>query len=139
MNIRAPLSFPSKLYTDCAVCGDGYTPGIEYSCNKCTGATRIFSLGIGAAILIVGVFVLVMVLSALVRVEACSEQESKNAITSKWEQKINSCRSSIAKAIPLTAIKVVLVVWQIVTQVCPIPCARGNYCRLNFENGSKPS
>lgn len=36
---------------------------------------------------------------------------------SSWNKRVFTCRDRIIKAVPLTAIKIVLVSWQIVTQV----------------------
>lgn len=37
---------------------------------------------------------------------------------SSWENRLQSYRNRLVEAIPLTAIKIVLVAWQIITQVC---------------------
>ena len=34
-------------------------------------------------------------------------------------RRFSSCRASIAQIIPFTAIKIVVTVWQIISQVCP--------------------
>ena len=37
---------------------------------------------------------------------------------SSWMRKCTSCRASIAEIVPSTAIKIVVTVWQIISQVC---------------------
>lgn len=42
-------------------------------------------------------------------------------VLGNWERKFQNARALVAKIIPLTALKMVVVVWQIVTQVCTYP------------------
>ena len=67
------------------------------------------------AILIVAVLVVAVVIADLVTVVAVEDQD--NATPTTWKSRIHSCRSRIIEAVPLTAIKIVLVAWQIITQV----------------------
>lgn len=64
--------------------------------------------------LIVAVLLVAVVIADLVTVVAMEDQENA---TPTWKNRIHSCRSRIIEAVPLTAIKIVLVAWQIITQV----------------------
>lgn len=50
-----------------------------------------------------------------------------------WAGVFSSCHNIISKAIPLTAVKIVVVVWQIVTQVCNGPGLWGTHMTCNSE------
>lgn len=61
----------------------------------------------------------IMLLVSLVRVEddGVDATVKGRAARTVWESRISRCRRFSEKAIPLTAIKIVMVVWQIITQV----------------------
>lgn len=69
--------------------------------------------GISSAILAVALVGLAFVVVDLIRVV----DEHNVGTTSKRAKRLTSCRDRIVDAVPLTSIKVVLVAWQIVTQV----------------------
>lgn len=69
--------------------------------------------GISIALLLVALLFIGLVVADLVRVLDGGE----GGTTSTWQKRITSYRDQIAKAVPLTSIKIVLVAWQIVTQV----------------------
>lgn len=46
--------------------------------------------------------------------------EGRQWARANWKQQVISSRDCLVKAVPLTAIKIVVVVWQIVTQVCTV-------------------
>lgn len=96
---------------DCAVCTDGYASGSSYSCHECSGAAGRSATWLAALALVVAVVVLVGLVSDLVRVV------DDNATRTVWGRRRSDCRRFVKKAFPLTAIKTVVVVWQIVTQV----------------------
>lgn len=64
-----------------------------------------------AAVLVVAVLLVALAIADLVRVV---DEDATTA--SSWKTRIVSCRDRILQAVPLTAIKIVLVAWQIVTQ-----------------------
>lgn len=64
--------------------------------------------GASAAFFIAALVVIAFVIAELVRVV------DENSDT---ESKLGSCRARMAKVIPFTSIKIVVVAWQIVTQV----------------------
>ena len=63
--------------------------------------------------LVVVVFVATLAVAYLVAVvdRPISERSGR------WERRVSSFRDRLIRAIPLTAIKIVLVFWQIITQV----------------------
>lgn len=67
--------------------------------------------------LTVAVLVAVLVIAELVAVVDEDGAGEEDGARSAWWHSWSSCRNLIVKALPLTAIKTVVVVWQIVTQV----------------------
>ena len=59
-----------------------------------------------------GLLVVTLVIADLVAVE-----DGPDKTASSWNRKVHSCRNRIVEAVPLTSIKIVLVAWQILTQV----------------------
>lgn len=89
--------------------------------------------GTSTALLSVALGVIVLVIADLVRVMG----ENNSDTGSAWEKKITSCRDRIAKAVPLTSIKIVVIAWQIVTQVNE--SGVGQYVGYSFSiEGSPP-
>ena len=43
----------SPFVADCAVCDEGFAPGIAYSCRECTGAITISAVGLAVAVCLV--------------------------------------------------------------------------------------
>lgn len=62
------------------------------------------------------VLVLALVFVALAITDLVRVMDEVNGASS-WNKRVFSCRDRIVKAVPLTAIKILLVSWQIVTQV----------------------
>ena len=100
---------------DCAVCTEGFAPGMAYSCRECSGGVTISAVAFMAAIVVA-----VLLLTTLVLVYIGSVVPDGNAevVQSSWKRRCSSCRASIAQIIPFTAIKIVVTVWQIISQVC---------------------
>ena len=108
---------PSRMHDlsskDCAACAEGYVSGYQYSCHSCQGSDKWTAIGGAVVVLVVVMFVVVFGVSSLVGVidRPISERSGK------WERRISNFRNGLVRAIPLTAIKIVLVSWQIITQV----------------------
>lgn len=64
-----------------------------------------------AVVFVVAVLVVTLAIADLVRVV-----DEDGAAAPSWKTRMVSCRDRILRAVPLTAIKIVLVSWQIVTQ-----------------------
>ena len=70
-------------------------------------------IGTAVALLLVALVVIILVMVDLIRV--VDEDDADTAPT--WEKTLTSCRDRLANTVPLTSIKIIVVVWQIVTQV----------------------
>ena len=101
---------------DCAVCAEGFAPGIAYSCRECSRGVTIWAVALMAAFVIASLLLTTVV---LVHVGGGVPDESVEMGQSSRMRKCSSCRASIAQIIPFTAIKIVVTVWQIISQVCP--------------------
>lgn len=101
------------------MCAEDYVPGIKYSCHKCSERSPGSDVGPMLTTLLVFVAILVVVLSyllAVVKVDSRAERY-QNEAQGSWEWAASSTYKFLLKMFPLTSIKVVLVVWQILTQV----------------------
>ena len=102
------------LFTkDCAVCDEGYASGFRYTCHSCEGPDKWAAIGGAVAVLVVVVPVIALGVAHLVGV-ADRPIYGKNG---KWERRVSNFRDRLIRVIPVTAIKIVLVSWQIITQV----------------------
>ncbi|CAN0364157.1 unnamed protein product [Ascophyllum nodosum] len=96
----------------CAVCDEGYDSGFQYSCHSCQGSDKSAAIGKAIAVLVIVMFVVALGVTYLVDVvdQPISERRGR------WERRVSSFRDGLVRAIPLTAIKIVLVCWQIISQ-----------------------
>lgn len=123
-----PASFISRFpcfllsYLDCAVCAEGYSSGITFSCHECTGANGQLSIGVAAVISFLLILIVSVMISDLARAgdDSIDGQARGSCTRSSWTRRVRSCRDNFVEAVPLPAIKIVVVVWQIVTQVCVV-------------------
>lgn len=93
---------------DCAVCGGGYTAQLGFTCSKCPGS---------ASGIVLASFVLVVVLSAAVAV-------ASYVISAEGAGKPRGLVERVARYVPLQSLKIVIVSWQILTQVRAVVHAR---------------
>ena len=96
---RCVFSLNNK--TDCAVCGDGYVASLGFTCDKCSGNTK----GIIVASIFAAVFVSVVV--AIVWHLMSSETRGTN----------RGIVNYVTRRVPIQAVKIIIVAWQILTQV----------------------
>lgn len=94
---------------DCAVCASGYTAGISHTCYACDGATAAAAKA--AAITL-------MLISALVLLSAYKYLTSAGTSDVPEQSSLHACLSRIKQAFPLQAVKILIVAWQIITEVC---------------------
>lgn len=108
-------SSPCKsLYLpDCAVCDEGYAPGMAYSCHQCSKGRTSLALALAAIVSLAVLAVLVVIGRKLMFGTAMTPHDARLA-TSSWCQRIR-------QAIPYQAVKILIMVWQIVTQVRTFP------------------
>eukprot|EP00903_Cladosiphon_okamuranus_P016944 g15619.t1 len=93
----------------CAVCEEDYGSGYQFSCHRCVDQDA-GSVATAVTVLVVVVLVIALAIADLV---AVVEQDDT---ASSWANRLKSYRNRLVEAIPLTAIKIVLVAWQIITQ-----------------------
>ena len=98
---------------DCAACDEGYGSGFLYSCHSCQESDKWVGIGGAVAVLVVAMVVFTLGVTYLVGVVDRPISERGGM----WERRILNFRDGLVRAIPLTAIKIVLVLWQIITQV----------------------
>ncbi|CAN0193529.1 unnamed protein product, partial [Ascophyllum nodosum] len=96
----------------CAACAEGYFSGFQYSCHSCQGSDKWTAFGGALAVLVVVMFVVVFGVAFLVAVI----DRPTSGRNGKWGRRVSNLRNGLVRAIPLTAIKIVVVSWQIITQ-----------------------
>lgn len=102
---------PYSFCADCAVCADGYARGVLSSCHECSTETRRWVVALATAVLALAILVVIMVVARTIRRE---RGEGSNGCSRIYM----CCHKFLARGIPLSAIKIVVVVVQIITQVC---------------------
>lgn len=112
--VRLAASF--LLWSDCAVCAGNFSSGFLYSCHSCSERSKTLTLGLGTTVATFTLFIVGVVVHELVRKVDCVT-EGRPGGTGRWSGSRPSCLASLSKAFPRTAVKIVVVVWQISTQV----------------------
>ncbi|CAM9570296.1 unnamed protein product, partial [Ectocarpus sp. 6 AP-2014] len=87
----------------CAVCETGYSPSLGHTCTRCSSSRRH---GMVATAVIVGLAAVVAV-ATICKFLLSAEVEEGN---------IGCCRHRVLRAVPVQALKIIVVVWQILTQ-----------------------
>lgn len=104
---------------DCAVCSEGYATWSTYSCRECT--ERELRLERRVAVALVVCLVLAVGLVVLMTTGKCSKHGmngDKDNLTSRCSGRMfRSFRQFGMKLVTLTAVKIVVAVWQIISQV----------------------
>ena len=110
----APSSFVhNSLSKYCAACEAGYASGFQYSCYRCHGSEKGAAIGGAVAALVIALVVVTLMVAYLVRVVDHPTSEGVR----RWEKRLSDFRDGLVRAISFTAIKIVVVAWQIITQV----------------------
>lgn len=97
------------LPPDCAVCADDYAWGEGYTCIECRNATAHTTQVLGIVVLVILAGVLARVLQYLVSLP----RPTSGRNMSRWQRYITRAY----QAIPIQAIKIIIVAWQIITEV----------------------
>ena len=117
--LAPPLPCTHDLFSvDCSDCAEGYGSGFQYSCHSCQGSDKWADIGGAVAVLVVGMVVVSLGVAYLVGVVDRPISERSGM----WERRVLNVRDGLVRAIPLTAIKIVLVSWQIITQAGKVCC-----------------
>lgn len=105
---------------DCAVCADGFAPGVLNSCHECSGQSRRSAVTLATAGLICTVVAIIFLVSHLLQVdEYGSNGNGETALEPrpKWCKTLTTFRNTLVNILPVSAIRIMVVVLQIVTQV----------------------
>lgn len=102
------------ITTDCAVCNDNYALGYAHTCRSCGGDNKTRAIGGASVVIVVSLAVVALVISRLVAVVDVSGGAKA---LGPWGRRMAHWRAHLRKTFPLNAVKIVVVVWQIVTQV----------------------
>lgn len=125
--------FPcASRFADCAVCLENYVPRPSNRCRKCSGENRRFAVGFSACAMLLALFVAAMVVSFLLQRVGDAGRQAQNQPRRWWRVKSWRIRNFLAKSIPLSAIRIVVVVMQIVIQVRNQTHNRVRYIILYF-------
>ncbi|CAN0108913.1 unnamed protein product [Ectocarpus sp. 12 AP-2014] len=86
----------------CAVCGDGYSPSLAHTCTRCSRSRR-------QGLMVATVFAALLAVCA-------TGATFRYLLSTEFEEKNIGCFRKTFRAIPLQAFKIIIVVWQILTQ-----------------------
>ena len=87
---------------DCAICSDGYSASLGFTCNICSNSPG----GIALAVIFALVSLVAMISMATYLLSAELERGAAKAFVER-----------LLRRIPVQSVKVVIIAWQIVTQV----------------------
>lgn len=111
---------------DCAVCSNGFSPGTAHSCHSCAGKRSPAAHGIFFSVLVVASALVVLVVMDLLSLVNGSEDLGDKMKGSGW----GSIVFRLTGAVPLACFKVVVVIWQIISQVRAVNFPRHTLCLL---------
>lgn len=97
---------------DCAACDTGYAQGSKYSCFSCTGEKKDIAVAWAVMAPLLLLAVGVVVVWDLTGVRGQSDQRG-----GKFWERIAFFRHRFVEALPMASVKILVVIWQIVTQV----------------------
>ena len=107
----------TPVYSDCAVCADTFSSGIAYSCRECSEDAMRSAMGLAITAGVATVLVVVILLKHLSKVVDSETGEGADGRQGLVGRKCALFQDVLMKVLPLSAIKIVVVVWQIVSQV----------------------
>lgn len=102
------------VVSDCSVCQPGYAPVFGQRCRTCDGKGKQTAMAVSAIVLSALVVVVCFIVADLVQV---IDPEPTPETKASWRRRLSAWRVRVVKKFPRTAVKIVLVVWQIITQV----------------------
>lgn len=99
-------------FSDCATCVDGYAQGSKHTCFSCAGekATIAIAWAVVAPILILGV-------GAVVVWDLTGVRSHSGERPGRVRKGLAIFRHRFVEALPMGSVKILVVIWQIVTQV----------------------
>lgn len=108
---------PTTMLADCAVCSEGYAPAGTYVCRDCSDVDMRLTVGLAVAVSIFTLVLATATVAHLVRVVEIRTDEDTEGAQGVIGRTLDCLRAFSARAFPLTAVKIVVVVWQIISQV----------------------
>lgn len=99
------------------MCKEDYVSGASRRCHECSGENRRFAVGFATTVLLLVLLAAVLVLSYLLQVVGDGAHQAQRQPRRWWQEKLSSFRNFLVKAMPLSSIRIVVVVSQIVIQV----------------------
>lgn len=105
------MSCADNMYSDCSACTGGYAAAVMYTCSDCS-ANR--GLVFGVVVLVIAVLLLFTVIFYLTKKELGVGANRTTADRGAASGTLHRLKHLL----PLHAVKIIVVVWQILTQVC---------------------
>lgn len=102
---------------DCAVCTEGYAPGPSSRCHKCSGQNKGLLVAIPATVLFITLLAIALAASYLLELVGDETNIEQNQPRQWWRENLPRLHNLFVKAIPLSSIRIVVTVLQIVIQV----------------------
>lgn len=92
---------------DCSTCTSGYAETVTYTCKECLndGDQLILAFFVFSIIAVVAVIVILYLILKI------------NAGSAEPPSKLNAVLDHVARFVPLHGLKIIIVTWQILTQV----------------------
>lgn len=106
-----------SYHADCAVCAKGYAPGLGRRCNECSGPSRGLAVAFSSMALVMVLVVVILGSVYLLQRVGAGPHREQNLVRRSWQGKLKHYRALLGKVIPLSTIRIVVVVLQIVIQV----------------------
>ena len=99
--ILSPCHVPRFLFPDCSVCSKNYVPGLSFICRKCSDSAMSYTIAAVVTVMIVavGLTIVFYLLS------------TERSVVGQ------GIVASITQRLPTQSVKIIIVVWQILTQV----------------------
>lgn len=117
MHLLPPLLVPCA---DCAVCASGYSEGQSKTCYPCGGASSQAAEAVGIISLVALAFLLLFACNYLTSAGQAQDQDKGHDQDQERDGEEFETRkklSRLTRMIPFQAIKILIVAWQIVTEV----------------------
>lgn len=106
-----------STFTDCAVCDTDYSPSLAHTCTECSSSRRQRLMAATAIAAIVAVLAIVAIFQYMVSTDL--------------QHRTTRCfHSKVLRAVPVQSLKIIVVVWQILTQVCTLLKHSRLYCTV---------
>ena len=122
---KSPRRFLACRLTDCALCADGMAQEVMRSCHKCSGKSARSGVCVLVVLLTLVIILVVSVTSHLleeINPEDDHANEEEHKARPRKHRLLLSGRNLLAKVFPNSAIRTVVVVLEIISQVLYKTC-----------------